>query len=130
MIKSAIRFSAWVVFAALFCFAPSSIAQVRAGADLTGANHTALSSGDHQRVHPTGGIARNDGWGNQGGGDGWGGGGGWGGGWGGGGNGNGGGGVPVPEGGTTLMYLALTGLSCFGAMAIRARQRANVSQNQ
>ena len=31
----------------------------------------------------------------------------------------------VPEGGSALAYLALAGLSCFGAMAIRSRVKAN-----
>jgi hypothetical protein len=34
----------------------------------------------------------------------------------------------VPEGGTSLMYLALAGLCCFGAMAYRMRRHESVSQ--
>ena len=30
----------------------------------------------------------------------------------------------VPEGGSTLLYLGLTGLSCFGVMVLRSRMKA------
>ena len=134
MIKSA-RFSALAVFAALLCFAPSALGEssakgsaVRPGDKIVDHQPSALSAsaklaGDHG-LPALAGRRNDDGWGDQGwGGGGWG--GGNGGGWGGGGNGGGGrngGGVPVPEGGTNLIYLSLTGLSCVGAMAFRARR--------
>jgi|HubBroStandDraft_1064217.scaffolds.fasta_scaffold74363_2 hypothetical protein len=133
MINSATKFSVWILFVALLCFVPSVFGQ-GAGDHRASTAPSVFLAGDHRGIAPSGGnaISRNDdGWG-QGGGDGWGGwgGGGNGGGWGGGGNGGGGngGGVPVPEGGTTLMYLALASLCCFGAMAFRARQRASVPE--
>jgi hypothetical protein len=136
MINAVTRFSVWVVFAALLCFVPSVFGQDAGNHGVSTAPSVFLTV-DHRAAAPTRGTAivrKDDGWGNRGG-DGW---GGWGGGgnrggWGGGGNGGGGngngGGVPVPEGGTTLMYLALASLCCFGAVGFRARQRASVPQS-
>lgn len=36
--------------------------------------------------------------------------------------------VAVPEGGTSLMYLLLAGLSCVGAMVLRYRRQAGVRE--
>jgi hypothetical protein len=135
--KSTARFSVGLVFAALLCFAPCALAQGKVNAKTAGARVDVLTQSD-QRPVKFGGVNRNndDGWGNQGGGgwggDGWGG-GGWGGGGNGGGNGwggggNSGGGTPVPEGGTTLMYLSLASLSCIGALTFRARRQSGVAE--
>jgi hypothetical protein len=134
MIMKSARFSAGIVFAALLCFAPYALGQGRIEVKRSSASIS--STGGHGEVlRYDFEVARrnDDGRGNQGGdgwGGGWGGGGnGGGGGWGNGGGGNGGGGgVPVPEGGTDLVYLSLAGLCCAGAMAFRAR-RASVSAN-
>lgn len=138
MMKSATRFSACVVFAALLCFAPCALAEGAVNVKAKGVGNDMLNHSqsvpltvrgiDDQRGQlGANNLKSNAGWGN---GDGWGwGGGGWGGnGWGGngwGGNGSGGGGTPVPEGGTTLMYLSLAGLSCFGAVIFRAHRQSH-----
>jgi hypothetical protein len=138
IMKSATKFSAWVIFAALLCFAPCALAEGvvnvktnRVGNDVL--NHSQTVPLNVRGIEDQRGqlgipkLNSDAGWGNRGGGWGWGwggGGNGWGGnGWGGNGNGNGGGGTPVPEGGTTLMYLSLAGLSCFGAVMFRARRQ-------
>ena len=105
--KSLTKLSAWIILAGIFCLAPCAIAQ------------------GQNRLQP---IQRNSeqgggGCSNQGGGGGWGG-GGWGWGWDGWGNGgNNGGCTAVPEGGTTLMYLSIAGLCCFGAVVARSRRQ-------
>jgi hypothetical protein len=133
--KSVARFSAWVAFAALLCFASSAFGQGTANLKINAGNRvltyappsfltfTFGPGGDHRSGDPAygGNNSGNNGCGNQGGG--WGGGGwndqGWGGG-------NGGGGcTPVPEGGTSLMYIFLAGSSCFGAMLLRSRRQSH-----
>jgi hypothetical protein len=112
--KSIARLSVWVLLMGSLCFAPSALAQ---------------SSGGHHGSHSNdnGGSCGNQGGGGGGwGGGGWGGGGWDGGGWGGGGN--GGGCTPVPEGGTTLMYLSIAGLCCCGALVVRSRKQTGVSE--
>lgn len=123
--KSRARFSVLAVFAALLCFAPCAIGQNVTVAGNSVLNHApsafltvGLGPGDH---HKDGG-----GCGKKGGNGGW--------EWffGGGDNKNKGCGptptAAVPEGGTSLMYLALAGLCCFGAMAYRMRRHESVSQ--
>ena len=123
--KSA-RFLVGVAFAALICFAPCALGQGKTEVKPSSASVSSTAGHENVLRHDFEVARRNDGGrGNQGGG-GWGGGGGNG---GGGGWGNGGGGVPVPEGGTNLMYLSLAGLCCVGTIAFRAR-RASVSANQ
>ena len=134
--KSVARFSAWIAFAALLCFAPSAFGQGTAnlkvsagGGVLNYAPPSFLTftfgpGGDHRSGDPA--YGGNSGCGNQGGG-----GGGWGGGgwddWGWGGGGNGGGGcTPVPEGGTSLMYIFFASSCCFGAMLLRSRRQSHV----
>lgn len=107
--KSTARFSAWVALAAFLCFAPCALGEGPVHANKMIVGHVGDPGPVNIRSH-------NDGWGNQGGG-----------GWGGSGNG-GGEGVPVPEGGTALGYLALAGLSCFGAMVFRTRRQSGVSE--
>jgi hypothetical protein len=121
--KSTTRVSAWVVFAALVCFAPCAIGQstvkVKTVAGNTILNNApsalltfALGPGDSQHGDP---------WCGQGGG-----GGSWG--W----DRRGGdkkcGGTAVPEGGTSLMYASLAGLCCLGAMVYRLRRHARASE--
>jgi hypothetical protein len=131
MMKPVARFSVWVLFAGILCFAPSAFSQ---GPD----RHAAVAGNGVLNLAPSSFLAftlgpggRSDdhdggnGCGNQGGG-------GWGGGWDGdgwGGGGNGGGGCSsVPEGGTALMYLSVAGLCCLGALALRSRKQAGVSE--
>ncbi len=141
--KSVARFSASVAFAALLCFAPFAFGQdtlnLRTDAGNGVLNYApsafltfAVGHGVHQRPGNFGNGGNgggNNGWGNGGNGGGWGNGGG---GWGNGGNGggNGGGGTQVPEGGTTLMYLSLAGLCCFGAVVFRARRQSSVPETK
>lgn len=137
MMKSLVRFSAWIGFAALLCFAPCAFGQGAVNVRVARAGNSVLNyapasllaftlgqRGDHR-----GGDKDGNGCGNQGGG-----GGGWDGegrddGRGDGGGGNGGDGcTPVPEGGTALMYLSLAGLCCLGAMVLRSRRQASVRE--
>jgi hypothetical protein len=135
MMKSVARYSAYVVFVALLCFAPCAFGQGTVNAKATSAGTSVLNytpsffaftfapggrGGDHSRGGNGGGNGNGNGCSNQGSG-----GGGW---WGGNGGGNNGGGgcVAVPEGGTTLMYLLLAGLACFGAVALRSRRQVEV----
>jgi|ERR1035438_4357729 hypothetical protein len=122
--KSTARFSVLVVFAALLCFAPFAVGQ-----GITAAGNSVLSQapsafltvglgpGDHHKDWGDCGQGGNGGWDWFGGsGD----------------NKNKGCGptptTAVPEGGTSLMYLALAGLCCFGAMAYRMRRHESVAQ--
>ena len=122
--KTTTRVSAWVVFAALVCFAPCAIGQstvkVKTVAGNTILNNApsalltfALGPGDGQHGDP---------WCNQGGG-----GGSWG--W----DRSSGdkkcGSTAVPEGGTSLMYTSLAGLCCFGAMVYRLRRQPRVGES-
>jgi hypothetical protein len=126
------RLSSWFALAAVLCCAPIAFGEGTPKASNNHPSPVVLISGtqlQNDRIElGHGGVKGNDnGWGDGG----WGGGGWGGGGWGGGGNGgggNGGGGVPVPEGGTNLMYLSLAGLSCVGAIVFRAR-RVQQQQN-
>jgi hypothetical protein len=121
--KSLSRFSAWVVFAALLGLAPFALGQSSAshqGAVGNSVLNYAPTSflaltfgprGEHKGGGNGGGCnnqnaGRNDWWG--------------------GGGGNGGGCQTVPEGGTTLMYLSLAGLCCFGAIVFRSRRRSGL----
>jgi hypothetical protein len=115
--KSVARFSVLGAFAALMCLAPCAFAQGLArgtatGVVLNGAPSTFLIFGG-QRGNQQG--QNFDG------------------------NGNGscgnqgrdgksgcGASTAVPEGGTSLMYLALSGLFCVGAVAYRSRRQASV----
>jgi hypothetical protein len=132
MMKSVARFSAFAVLAALMCFAPCAFGQriVNVKGTVAGASVVNYApsffaftfgpggrGGDHGRGGNGNGNGNGNGCNNQGGG---------GNGWWGGNNGNNGGGgcVAVPEGGTTLMYLLLAGLACFGAAALRSRRQA------
>jgi hypothetical protein len=132
--KSVARFSALVAFAALLCFAPYAFSQGPDNVRVAGAGNSvrnyapsgfltfALSLGGN----PKGGNPVNggrNGCGNQGGRGGW-----FGEGWFGGGGGGGCAPVPVPEGGTALMYLLLAGLCCVGAMILRSRRPAGVRE--
>ena len=121
MMKMVARFSAWVVFAGLLCFAPSALGQgsvsVRVGAGNSVLNYaipgflTFNSHGRSEPDHKDGSGCSNQGQGR----DsivrdskGW-------------------GGSSacksVPEGGATFMYLALAGLCCLAAMALGSRRR-------
>jgi hypothetical protein len=118
--KSLSRFSAWVVFAVLLGLAPFALGQGSAShksavgnSVLSNASTAFLAltfgpTGDHKGGGNGGGCnqntGRNDWWG--------------------GGGGNGGGCQTVPEGGTTLMYLSVAGLCCFGAIIFRSRRRS------
>jgi hypothetical protein len=132
--KSVARFSVLGAFAALMCFAPCAFAQglargTAAGVVLKSAPSTFLifgGQGSNQqgqnfgRNGNGGGSGGNGGCGSQGRGDN-----GWGDNGGCGGKGPGGS-TSVPEGGTSLTYLALSGLFCVGAAACRSRQQASV----
>jgi hypothetical protein len=116
--KSAARFSVLVMFAALFCFAPLALGHSTAKASFGDRGTFALSNtassvfaltfssglepkGDH---HKRGGCdSRDKGWD--------------------------GGCSAVPEGGTTLVYLSLAGISCLGAAIFWMRRRARPSES-
>jgi hypothetical protein len=129
--KSVARFSVLGAFAALMCFAPCAFAQGLARGTATGVVVNSGPSifsifggqGGNQQGQNfggngnggSGGNGGNGGCGNQGRG----------------GNGGCGGKGPggptsVPEGGTSLTYLALSGLFCVGAVAYRSRRQASV----
>ena len=121
--KSVAKFSLLGAFAALMCLAPCAFAQGLASGTAAGAS--VLNSappaflifggpGGNQHGSQFGGNGGNGGCGNQGW-DGW-----------GGKGGCGGGGSKVPEGGTSLMYLALSSLFCVGAVVYRSRRQASV----
>jgi hypothetical protein len=136
MMKSVARFSVLGAFAALMCFAPCAFAQGLARGTATGVVVNSGPSifsifggqGGNQQGQNFGGNGNgggpggnggnsggNGGCGSQGrGGNGW------------GGNGGCGGSTAVPEGGTSLMYLALSGLFCVGAVAYRSRRQPSV----
>ena len=113
--KMVARFSAWVVFAGLLCFAPSAFGQgsvsttkVTGNSVLNYAKPSFLTLnslvGGLNPDHKDSNGCNNHGWDNRG--------------W-------GGSTVckSVPEGGTTFMYLSLAGLFCLGAMALGSRRR-------
>lgn len=117
--KSVVRFSTWVAFAALFCFASSAFGQ--GNMKLANSGNSVLNyapsglfvlalgpAGDHGVVVNRSGSGNgcgSQGWNDRG--------------WGG----NGGGRcTQVPEGGTALMYLFLAGLCCTGAMFLRQQR--------
>jgi hypothetical protein len=129
--KSVARFSVLGAFAALMCFVPCAFAQGLARGTATGVVVNSGPSifsifggqGGNQQGQNfggngnggSGGNGGNGGCGNQGRG----------------GNGGCGGKGPggptsVPEGGTSLTYLALSGLFCVGAVAYRSRRQASV----
>jgi len=123
--KSTARFSVLVVFAALLCFAPFAVGQGITAAGnsvLSQAPSAFLTFGPGPGGWP-GGSQNNNNWkcGGQGGSDGW--------DWffGDGNHDCGKKTVSVPEGGTSLMYLALAGLCCFGAMAYRMRRHESAT---
>jgi hypothetical protein len=123
--KSVARFSAWLTFAALLCFATSAFGQGTASIKATGAGSSVLSQvpaaffvlafdhHDHKgnngggndngnNVYGTGNVNSNacgtdDAWGGN--------------------------CKTVPEGGTSLGYLSLVGLCFLGAMVLRSRQQ-------
>jgi hypothetical protein len=106
-------------FATLLCFASCAFAQDTVNAKMSVGTPALLSlsldwgnGGNGNGGNGNGG----NGCGNQGH-DGW----GWGGNGGGNGNCN-----NVPEGGTTLTYLSLAGLGCFGALVFRSRRPASL----
>jgi hypothetical protein len=127
--KSAARFSGWVVLATLLAFAPCALGQgpnrdnglAIGNSILTAAPASFLAfsmapNGHRGAVKDNGGGCSSSGgdrgWGHadrdsQ----------------------NGGGCLTVPEGGTTFMYLLLAGLFCFGAIALRSRRQAGVSES-
>ncbi|MGA9444957.1 MAG: hypothetical protein WBV26_00840 [Candidatus Sulfotelmatobacter sp.] len=127
--KSTTRVSAWVVFAALVCFAPYAIGQSTVKVNMTVAGNSVLNNapsalltfapgpgdlldGDHGKKGCSGGDG---GWGwDRSSGD------------------KSGdkkcGGTAVPEGGTSLMYVSLAGLCCLGAMVYRLRRHARASE--
>ncbi|MGB8731990.1 MAG: hypothetical protein WCC99_12150 [Candidatus Sulfotelmatobacter sp.] len=133
MMKSVARFSVLAAFAALMCFAPCAFAQGLAGGTAAGAS--VLNSappaflifggpGGNQLGGQFGGIGGFGGWGGNGGNggcgnQGWG-------GWGDKGGCGGGGSKSVPEGGTSLMYLAFSSLFCVGAVVYRSRRQTSV----
>lgn len=119
--KSTARFFVLVVFAALLCFAPFAVGQ---GITATGNSvlsqapsaflTVGLGPGDHHKDWGDCGQGGNGGWD-----------------WFDGGRDNKGGcgsTTAVPEGGTSLMYLALAGLCCFGTMAYRMRRHESVAR--
>ncbi|MGA2921681.1 MAG: hypothetical protein ABSE28_11285 [Candidatus Sulfotelmatobacter sp.] len=129
--KSRARFSVLVVFLALLCFAPCAVGQNVTVAGSSVLNHAPFAFltsafGPGGPGSFLGGNQNNGLCGSQGGNGGW--------GWffGSGDNKNKSCGptptAAVPEGGTSLMYLALAGLCCFGAMAYRMRRHESVSQ--
>jgi hypothetical protein len=127
--KSVARFSVLGAFAALMCFAPCAFAQGLARGTATGVVVNSGPSifaifggqGGNQQGQNFGGNGNGGGGGSNGGcrNQGWGGNGGCG------GNGRGGS-TAVPEGGTSLMYLALSGLFCVGAVVYRSRLQTSV----
>ena len=132
MMKSITSFPAWVAFAALLCFAPSAFGQGTSNIKATGSGYTFLNAAPSSflaftlgpRAPRSGNQGANNGCGNQGwadrGWDGW--------AWGGGGNNGGGGCSSVPEGGTALLYVLLAGLCCAGAIVVRSRRKASLSE--
>ncbi len=116
--KSRARFSVLVVFAALLCLAPFAVGQGATVAGNSVFNHApsaflivALGPGNFLDNNGDKGCRQGD---------------------------NGGwdwfGGdkkdcksTAVPEGGTSLIYLALAGLSCFGAIVYRTRRQASAT---
>jgi hypothetical protein len=143
-VKSKYRLSGLVAFAALLCFLPSAFGQSPANSKATGPTHRivnyqmpnllafALTSGkdlyDNKGNKGNNGGNGNGGYGNGGNG-----------GYGNGGNGGGSCGygkictppspnAHIPEGGAPLMYLLLAGLACLGAMFLRSRRQASISQ--
>jgi len=127
--KTTTRVSAWVVFAALVCFAPCAIGQSTVKVNMTVAGNTILNNapsafltfgpgpgdllgGDHGNSNK-GCNAGDGGWGwDRRGGDK-----------------KGCGGTAVPEGGTSLMYVSLAGLCCLAAMVYRLRRQARVGES-
>ena len=138
--KSVARFSVLGALAALMCFAPSAFAQGLSSGTGAGLGASVLNSAPPAFLIFGGQGSKQPGQNQFGGNGGWGGNGGNGGcsnqgwgdnGWGGNGGkgcgGNGGHGpTAVPEGGTSLMYLALSSLFCVGALAYRSRRPASV----
>ncbi len=137
--KSVARFSVLGAFAALMCLAPCAFAQGLSSGTAAGVGASVLNGAPSAFLifgGNGGNQGGNGGWGGNGGNGGWGGNGGNGGcggngggnGWGGdaGKGGCGGGGSKVPEGGTSLMYLALSSLFCVGAVVYRSRRQASV----
>jgi len=123
--KSTARFSLLLVFAALLCFAPCAVGQ---GITVTGNSVLNQAPPAFLTFGPGLGGLPGDSQNNNGKCDGQGGNGGWDWLFGGDTNHNCGKTATVPEGGTSLMYLALAGLCCFGAMAYRMRRHESVSQ--
>jgi len=111
-VKSVAKCSAWVVFAALLCFAPCAFGQGTVHNRVTGAGSNVLRDAPSSFLAFAVGPS-NDFWGE---------------------GGNKGCGdrredrdcKAVPEGGTTLTYVLLAGLSCLGAMVLRFRRQAGV----
>jgi len=144
MMKSVAKFLVWGAFAAVMCFAPCAFAKGLSTGTAAGVGASVLNSapsallifggpGGNQHGGQFGGNGGNGGWGGNGGNGGnggWGGNGGCGnqgwGGWGGNGGCGGGGSKSVPEGGTSLMYLAFSSLFCVGALVYRSRRQASV----
>jgi hypothetical protein len=117
-VKSFCRISGLVSFAAFLCFLPSAFGQSTANFKATSSAHTvlnvepsnflafALTSGEDffkdKKKKDDGCDSRDDKWGGKCG--------------------------PVPEGGTSLMYLLLAGFSCLGGMVLRSRRQASLRQ--
>jgi hypothetical protein len=127
--KSLSRFSVWVAFAALLCFASSAFGQSKVNVKVTNSRNSVLNSapagflafafgpgGDHIIAGNRGGNNGGNQGGNGGSQNGCGSNQGW--------NDRVGGGrcTQVPEGGTALMYLLLAGLCCAAAMILRPQQ--------
>ncbi len=123
--KSSARFSVLVFFAALLCFAPCAVGQgiAVAGNSVLNQAPTAFLTIGLGPGGLLGGDNNNGNCGGQGGSDGW--------DWFFGGRNKKDCKPPtaMPEGGASLMYLALAGLCCFGAIGYRLRRQASVARS-
>jgi hypothetical protein len=118
-VKSLCRASSLVSFAAFLCFLPCASGQSKANLKVTDSGHTvlkvepsnlfafALTSGDDffsndKHRKDDGCAGRDERMGDK--------------------------CAAVPEGGTSLMYLLLAGLSCLGGMVLRSRRQVSMRQ--
>jgi len=119
-VKSLFRLSGLVSFAALLCFLPCASGQSTANVQVTNSGYTvlnvepsnflafALPKGDeffNNDKNSKGGCdSTNDKWGGK--------------------------CAAAPEGGTSLMYLLLAGLSCLGGMVLRSQRQVSMRQTK
>jgi hypothetical protein len=103
------RFSAWVVFAGLLCFAPCALGQGSISSEVASVGNSVLNAAPSLLIFGPQSNQHNNGCNSQERGPrGW----------------ESSNCKSVPEGGTTFMYLSLAGLFCMGAMALGSRRRA------